>query len=329
MRGSASNAACKRALDRAGFRRRDQLRPRQIDLQKLVGHHAARRRRRDRADDGRRRARNPSFALSARAIAIDRPAPPAARLRLPPPETRKRAAASVPLRGRKVRNVSRISPSSKRAMHGDQRVVRLIAQRFGEGNFLLCGRAPQHRSGRAEMRDQLLRQRSTSGTRSSSLASTICTSVDQPSDRCRESRCETRSAPCLRSVAGSRPRTRMRRTLPIRRAPRRFSNTNVSDGSSRMVRSSFTRAVPLSAGSNHDGCASRGRSLCRVDFHFAHAAHQQIAVLVDVAAHALLARAAARDSFSPLRRNRFPARRRCATMKLRAKLSTIGSTSRR
>ena len=49
-----------RALDDARVRRRSQFRPRQIGLEKLVGYAAARRRHRGRADDARRRARNPA-----------------------------------------------------------------------------------------------------------------------------------------------------------------------------------------------------------------------------------------------------------------------------
>ena len=60
-----------RALDHAGVRRRRELRPRQIDLEELVGHRRARRPRRGRADDGRRRARNPSLPLVLPSASFD------------------------------------------------------------------------------------------------------------------------------------------------------------------------------------------------------------------------------------------------------------------
>ena len=57
-----------------------------------------------------------------------------------------------------------------------------------------------------------------------------------------------------------------------------------------MVRNSFTRAALSSTGSSHDGAASAGQKLLALDLRLAHAADQQIAVVVDVAAHALLGR---------------------------------------
>ena len=154
--------------------------------------------------------------------------------------------------------------------------------------------------GRAEVLDQLLRQRVDRGAaRSSSLASTICTSVDQPSDATPRKPARNAARALPSSWRDRRPRTRRRPTPPIRRARRRCSNTNVSDGSSRMVRSSFTRAALRVCGIEPaTASASAGTSVPALDLGLAHAPHQQIAVVVDVAAHALLGRRAAPDSSS-------------------------------
>ena len=70
------------------------------------------------------------------------------------------------------------------------------------------------------------------------------------------------------------------------------SNTNVSDGSSRMVRSSFIVSATWAPASRDRATTARRARQQRppLDVGLAHAPHQQVAVVVDVAAHALLRR---------------------------------------
>ena len=124
-----------------------------------------------------------------------------------------------------------------------------------------------------------------------------------------------RSAPAWTSRAtrcrGTPPR-KAERALPSRLGTSAFQNTNapdtahspgsaarsktkVSDGSRRMVRISFTSRGPRVAGSSQDGAPSARQQLLRSTSTLPHAAHQQIAVLVDVAAHALVRAAGAAD----------------------------------
>ncbi len=87
---------------------------------------------------------------------------------------------------------------------------------------------------------------STTASRSPSLASTICTNVDHPSvDIPRK---PLRNA--ARALPSRRPGSRFQNTNAPETAhspgSAAFSNTNVSDASSRMVRISFTNAAPCS-----------------------------------------------------------------------------------
>ena len=208
-----------RALDRAGLRRRDQFRPRQIDFQEIVGHHAARRPRRGRADDGRRKSRSRSFALPlGHADQIDRSRPAARRPRPRPRGRRTPAPAFAPARGRSVRKVSRTSPSSK---------VRCTATSVSCGWLhsdsakatSSSAAAPPPAIGRAEIRDQMLRQHvdhSRRGRlRSPPRSAPASTSRAR---RRREIRRGMPSAPCLPAPPDRGPRTRRRRTPPIRPA---------------------------------------------------------------------------------------------------------------
>ena len=91
----------------------------------------------------------------------------------------------------------------ERAMHRDQRVGRMIAERRGERDLLLGRGRARREIGRAEVRDELLRQRSTAprdpprSPRRSAPAST------SRATRRRESRRGRPRAPCLRASAGS------------------------------------------------------------------------------------------------------------------------------
>ena len=148
--------------------------------------------------------------------------------------------------------------------------------------------------------------------RSSSVASTICTSVDQPSDRHAEkAAAETPSAPCLRAIAGSLfQNTKAPGHRPFARLGRLLEHERIGRIEPYGAQELHARG-PSSAGSNQAGCGEpRQRTSCASTSRLAHAADQQIAILVDVAPDALLAQASARDSSSPPRRSRSPARRR-------------------
>ena len=115
------------------------------------------------------------------------------------PSTSRNENARIGLRssrGCSVRNASRISPSSNRAMHRDQRVGRMVAERRRESHFLLGRSAGGGEVGRAEIGRQAAAPTCRPAlARSASVASTICTSVDQPNDCTpRGSRCGTRRA---------------------------------------------------------------------------------------------------------------------------------------
>ena len=123
-------------------------------------------------------------------------------------------------------------------------------------------RAPPRCPARRNARPAAAPAASTTAARSASLASTICTRVDQPSDS------TPRNAP--RNAERALPSSCATSAFQNTKAPDTAhspgsaarSNTNVSDGSSRMVRSSFTSG-PRVFGSSHDGAASSGTSFRR------------------------------------------------------------------
>ena len=180
--------AVQRALDRAGFRRRDQFRPRQIDFEKIVGHQSARRLRRGRADGGRRKSRNRSLrSLSVKffrshadeidlvarlffLLALDFEKRKGARR-----SSRPRAAArcgTVRARRRPRRCDAPRSAYPSAACTTTRRRRLLLPPRAAA----VC------RSGAPKRSTSCCASNSTTLARSASLASTICTSVDQPSD---------------------------------------------------------------------------------------------------------------------------------------------------
>src|SRR5690349_12040853 len=124
--------------------------------------------------------------------------------------------------------------------------------------------------------------------RSWSLASTICTRVDQPSEATprKPDRNAARALPC-NADGSSLAYTKVPVTAHSPGSATR-SNTNVSDGSSRMVRMSFMTLL----GSPRlwiepTGPGQGGDQRPPLDVRPVHPPHQQIAVVVDVAAHRL------------------------------------------
>ena len=264
-RGSASSAACSVRSDRAGFRRRRELRPRQIDLEEFVGDHEPAALGRGRADGGRRRARNRSFAFRCSAMPIRSTA--SAGSSSPSTSRNENARAGfAPPRGRKVRNVSRTSPLSN---------VRCTA-------ISVSGGWLQSDSANATSSSAAARAAPRSGA--PKCATSCCGKhVDQRRrDRLRSPR---RSAPASTSRATATPRKPLRnaeRALPCSARGSRFqntnapdtahspgsaagSNTNVSDGSSRMVRSSFMRAALSSADRSQIGRGERRQQVAARD----------------------------------------------------------------
>ena len=130
-------------------------------------------------------------------------------------------------------------------MHGHQRVLRLRAQRLGEGDLFFRRGARGVDVGRAEIRDQLLapayRPPPAGRPRSPRRSAPASTS---PANRRRESRRETPSAPCLRARPDRESQNTNAPDTAHSPGSAAFSNTKVSDGSSRMVRNSFTCAAP-------------------------------------------------------------------------------------
>ena len=178
-----------------------------------------------------------------------------------------------------------------RAMHGDQRVERMIAERGRKRELLLRRRDRVRRCwARRNSRPDAWPACRSRRARSSSLASTICTSVDQPSDvHAEKARAERRARLAFAALPDRRRQNTKVPDTAHSPGSAACSNTNVSDGSSRMVRRQFHRG-PRVAGSSQSDVASAATSGAPLDVGLADAAHQQVAVVVDVAAHARLRR---------------------------------------
>ena len=149
-------------------------------------------------------------------------------------------------------------------MHRDQRVGRVIAERCRERDFLLGRRARRRDVGRAELRDELLRQ-PLDQRGAIRLARLDDLHQRRPAERldAEERRRGRPSAPCLRALSASAFQNTKAPDTAHSPGSAARSNTNVSDGSSRMVRSSFMCAVRRVFGSSHDGAASAGMSCLR------------------------------------------------------------------
>ena len=130
------------------------------------------------------------------------------------------------------------------AAHRDQRVARMIAERGREGDFLLRGGARRGEVGRAEVARAACRQRLDAAARSASLASTICTSVDQPSEGTPRNPLRKAARGLPSSASGSASANMNAPDTAHSPGSAARSNTKVSDGSSRMVRKQLHRRGP-------------------------------------------------------------------------------------
>ena len=128
-----------------------------------------------------------------------------------------------------------------RATHRDQRVVRVIAERGGEGDSSSAAARAASRSGAPKCVDELLRQHVDRG-RAIVLARLDDLHQRRPAERCRRRGSPPRNAARAlpSSVAGSASANTKAPDTAHSPGSAARSNTKVSDGSSRMVRSSFT-----------------------------------------------------------------------------------------
>ena len=166
----------------------------------------------------------------------------------------------------------------------------MIAERGGERELLFRRRARVLESARRNARPVAAPAcRSRRGGRRRSPRRSAPASTSRARRR-RGSPRETPRAPCLRASPDRRRQNMKAPDTAHSPGSAARSNTKVSDGSSRMVRSSFMLRGPRVSGSSQIGLASAGNERPPLDFGLAHAPHQQIAVVVDVAAHALLRR---------------------------------------
>ena len=219
-RGSASSAGVQRTLGGAGFGRRRKLRPRQIDLEEFVGRNEPAARVAieqvvaagepevlvHRGSHDRLRLYHRSFVSRfANAARSTRSAGLVLALHI---EEGERAQRLRPVLG--TQGAERLADFAAvvRAMHGDQRVERMIAERGGELELLLRRRDRVLDAGRAEMRDQLLAPacRSRRGGRRRSPRRSAPASTSRARRR-RESPSGTPPAPCLRASPDRRRRT--------------------------------------------------------------------------------------------------------------------------
>ena len=201
----------------------------------------------------------------------------------------------------------------ERAMHRDQGIGRVIAERFGERDFLLGGAARRRRyPARRNARRAAAPAVRPAAARSASLASTICTSVDQPSDSTPRNAAAKRRARLAfelrRILVPEHERARHRPFAGLGRALEHERVGRIEPDGADQLHDRGPRVF----GSSHDGAASSGSELPALDLDLAHAPHQQIAVLVDVAAQAFVARQALEIFLRDRARSRAPARRRCA-----------------
>ena len=183
----------------------------------------------------------------------------------------------------------------ERAVHGDQRIGRMIAERRRERDFLFRRGARRRRCrARRNARRVAAPARRPAAARSASLASTICTSVDQPSDSTPRNppRNAARALPSSASAsrvpehegAGHRPFAGLGGALEHERVGR-----IEPDG----ARSASRCAAPGLRDRARTAPPAPERAPPRSTSALADAPHQQVAVVVDVAAHAALGAAAA------------------------------------
>ena len=169
----------------------------------------------------------------------------------------------------------------------------MIAERSRERDLVLGRGARGGEVGRAECVDQMLREhrrRGAVGSRSPRRSAPASTSR---ASRCRGSRSGKRRAALPSSVvADRRPQNTNAPDTAHSPGSAARSNTKVSDGSSRMVRSSFTCRGPRLPDRATTARRARRQARAGRPRPAGHAPHQQIAVVVDRAACTLLGRQA-------------------------------------
>ena len=187
-----------------------------------------------------------------------RPAPPAPPPRPRPPGTRRRDAASVRCSGVSVRNASRMPPSSYLRATRHQHALGMVAERGRERDLLLGRRARGGEIGRTEVLDQALRQQ-LDGCRAIRLARLDDLHQRRPAERvdAEEARAERRARLARRAPRTSASANANAPGTAHSPGSAARSNTNVSDGSSRMVRSSFMRAALRSPDRARTGSRAR------------------------------------------------------------------------
>ena len=170
-----------------------------------------------------------------------------------------------------------------RAVHRDQHVERMVAERRREGELLLRRghRVARRWARRTRRPDAAPAYRSRRGgrrrwPRRSAPASTSRATARRGS----RERNAARSLPSM--AAGSASQNMNAPDTAHSPGSAARSNTKVSDGSSRMVRRSFMCAALRLSGSSHDTARQRADERTPHRLGRAHAPHQQIAVLVDV-----------------------------------------------
>ncbi len=294
-----------RALDHAGVGRRRELGPREIDLEESSVTRSpppsSRSSRWWPQESQKSFISRSAFAPSASAK-IDASPPGSSS-----PSTSRKVKARSGLRsprGRKRAERFADRAVLDRAVHGDQSVVRMIAERGGERDFLLrrgarVGRDRARRSAAVK----LLRQHDRSprcdplrAPRRSAPAST------SRAKRRRETRRGTPRAPCLRASPDRASQNMKAPDTAHSPGSAARSNTNVSDGIEPDGAQQFHPRGPRSRDRARTAPRARAASGRRVSLAAAgaDAPHQEIAIVVDVASHAFFRRQTRQIAFRHL-----------------------------
>src|SRR5262245_13612581 len=231
-----------RALDRASLQRRQQFRPGEVQFQELVGH--------VQASilvpiEQMVAAGNPEIVhlRSRSTIAIRSTCSPGCSGSPSTSKKEKARAGLGPLRGRNVRKDSFTAPSSNVRCTATSMSCGCEHSDSAKATSSSAAASASSTVGAPNLATNCLASVSTTSRRSPSFAATICTSVDQPS-------VDTPRNP-LRNADRALPSSDAESRFQNAKAPdtahspgsAAFSNTKVSEASSRIVRRSFMTAV--------------------------------------------------------------------------------------
>ena len=219
------------------------------------------------------------------------------------------AAAFVPLRGRSVRNVSRTSPSSNARCTATSVSCGWPHSDSAKATSSSAAAPAAARSGAPKCSTSCSANRSTDGA-AIGFARLHDLHQSRAAQRIarRGIRRGTPSAPCPQARRDRRSRIQTRRTPPIRPA-RPPSRTQTCRKDRAVWCATASRTRPAAFRIEPGGLGQPRQKLLPLDLGLAHAADQQIAVVVDIAAQALL-RGSRFRYCAPPRRSRAPARRR-------------------